>query len=311
MSGWHGIPIPFDDRTDWLTKRRTGIGASDVAGILGLSPWSSPFSVWADKTQGSEKEETEAMHFGKLLEDPVIEEFETRTDLYVGMREVLVCHPQYGWVMATLDGVAFENATYEEADDFRVTALGNVQVKTESLFGRWDHIPDHYEAQVQWEMLASGLTHTWIPVLHGLRQFEIYETEADAGVQNRMLDMVSEFRAKHIIGGVQPEVDEHPATTRVISDLWLGEEDETIELSALMAADVDVLRQKKAAKKILEKEITGLENQLKVSLQDATVGTVNGTTVVTWKSYHRKRYEVAANDVRPLLLKPVKEEDHD
>ena len=37
------------DRAEWLAWRRSGIGASDVAGILGISPWASPFTVWADK----------------------------------------------------------------------------------------------------------------------------------------------------------------------------------------------------------------------------------------------------------------------
>ena len=36
------------ERTDWLAWRRKGIGASDIAGILGISPWASPWSVWAD-----------------------------------------------------------------------------------------------------------------------------------------------------------------------------------------------------------------------------------------------------------------------
>lgn len=38
-----------DDRAEWLEWRRNGIGATDVAGILGVSPWASPWSVWADK----------------------------------------------------------------------------------------------------------------------------------------------------------------------------------------------------------------------------------------------------------------------
>ncbi len=195
---WHGIPIPFTNRNDWLEKRRAGIGASDVAGIVGLSPYSSPYSVWADKTKGLEKEETRAMHMGRMLEDVVVAEFETETGLYVGVRELLVRHPDYEWVMATVDGVAFEHpidgtwieAAADAAEDravrdmlsrsldypgkvytpaWTMAALGNVQLKTEALFGRWTRVPDHYETQVQWEMLATGLTQTWIPVLHGGR----------------------------------------------------------------------------------------------------------------------------------------------
>lgn len=37
------------DRADWLAARRTGIGGSDVAPILGLSKWRSPLDVYMVK----------------------------------------------------------------------------------------------------------------------------------------------------------------------------------------------------------------------------------------------------------------------
>ena len=37
------------DREKWLNARRSGLGASEVAAVLGLSPWSTPYKVWRDK----------------------------------------------------------------------------------------------------------------------------------------------------------------------------------------------------------------------------------------------------------------------
>ena len=57
-------------RDEWLERRRKTIGGSDAAGIVGLSKWASPFSVWADKTgRAEEKAATEAMRQGRDLED--------------------------------------------------------------------------------------------------------------------------------------------------------------------------------------------------------------------------------------------------
>lgn len=39
-----------DDRTAWLAARRKGLGGSDIAPILGLSPWTSPLQTWRRKT---------------------------------------------------------------------------------------------------------------------------------------------------------------------------------------------------------------------------------------------------------------------
>ena len=36
-------------RTEWLLERKKGIGGSDAAKILGLSPWGTALDVWADK----------------------------------------------------------------------------------------------------------------------------------------------------------------------------------------------------------------------------------------------------------------------
>lgn len=33
------------DRTDWLNERRKGIGGSDVAAIVGLSPWVTALDI--------------------------------------------------------------------------------------------------------------------------------------------------------------------------------------------------------------------------------------------------------------------------
>ena len=49
-------------REDWLQERRRGIGGSEAAAILGLSPWATPLDVYLDKIgEGEEVEETEAM----------------------------------------------------------------------------------------------------------------------------------------------------------------------------------------------------------------------------------------------------------
>mgnify|MGYP000308297088 CR=1 FL=1 len=43
------MSMTTEARADWKLWRRGGLGASDLPAILGISPWASPFSVWADK----------------------------------------------------------------------------------------------------------------------------------------------------------------------------------------------------------------------------------------------------------------------
>ena len=60
-----------DNRTAWLKARRKGIGGSDAASVLGISPWKSNVQLWKEKTGIAEPEDIsdkEAVRFGKESE---------------------------------------------------------------------------------------------------------------------------------------------------------------------------------------------------------------------------------------------------
>ena len=37
------------DRNEWLKVRESGIGSSEVATIVGLNPWETPYQLWRRK----------------------------------------------------------------------------------------------------------------------------------------------------------------------------------------------------------------------------------------------------------------------
>ena len=68
-----------DNRTDWLKARRKGIGGSDAASVLGISPWKSNVQLWEEKTGIAEPEDIsdkEAVRFGKESEAAIRRLFE-------------------------------------------------------------------------------------------------------------------------------------------------------------------------------------------------------------------------------------------
>ena len=70
MEGVMRVSTKYMSRDKWLIERNKTIGGSDAAGIVGLSRWASPFSVWAEKTgRMPEKEDTEAMRQVKGMYD--------------------------------------------------------------------------------------------------------------------------------------------------------------------------------------------------------------------------------------------------
>jgi putative phage-type endonuclease len=63
------------ERAEWLEVRKTGIGGSDAAAAVGLSPYKSPLELWLEKTnrdatlpKPDPQDTTEPVYWGTLLE---------------------------------------------------------------------------------------------------------------------------------------------------------------------------------------------------------------------------------------------------
>ena len=61
-------------RADWLAERAKGIGSSDVAALLGLSPYKSNTELWEEKVgirKPTDISEVEYVRNGTMSEDPL------------------------------------------------------------------------------------------------------------------------------------------------------------------------------------------------------------------------------------------------
>ena len=93
-------------REDWLTCRRQGIGGSDAAAVLGISPFRTAVDLYYDKLNRCVEDDGAnwvAMEMGTLLEDMVARIFEKKTGLKVYQRKCMFQHPDYPWMLADLD----------------------------------------------------------------------------------------------------------------------------------------------------------------------------------------------------------------
>ena len=178
------IPLARE-RSDWLKQRTLGIGGSDVAAIVGCSPWRTAFQVWEDKMGLSEpQKETGAMHWGTALEAPIRQVYADATGLTVTKPETMFQSVEHPFMIANLDGIA---------SDGRL-----VEIKTASRAAEWgqagtDEIPDHYLTQVQHYMAVMGATRTDVAVLIAGNDFRIYTVESDPELQAQLIDMEKDF----------------------------------------------------------------------------------------------------------------------
>ena len=91
-------------REQWLELRRQSIGGSDSATVVGLNPFSSKLTLYADK-KGilPEKEDSEAMRLGRDLEDYVAQRFSEETGKKVKRSGYMWQHPTYEFLTVNID----------------------------------------------------------------------------------------------------------------------------------------------------------------------------------------------------------------
>lgn len=190
------------DSDEWREERRRGVGGSDVAAILGLSRYSSPYQVWLDKVEGIHDDISgkPSVEWGNILE-PVI------ADHYAGMHpDTDVIEPDYmlrskerPWAQASLDRVIRDPEL----------GWGVLEIKTAG-FRRaddWDDgVPVYYQTQVQHYMDVAGVKFADVAVLIGgqdYREYRVMRDEEDAETIRRAVDS---FWHDHVEAGLPPDV---------------------------------------------------------------------------------------------------------
>ncbi len=139
---------------DWLAYRLTMRNASETAAVLGVSPWCTPHKLWLLKTGRSVTKATAAMQHGTDMEPAARAAYEAETG---HIMQPLVL--QDGLYSASLDGMDLDGQLILEVKcpyKGQASALWN-----DVLVG---HVPDHYAAQVQHQLMVSGaaLAHLWV-----------------------------------------------------------------------------------------------------------------------------------------------------
>lgn len=188
--------------------RRHGIGGSEVAAILGLSPFMSPIDVWLAKVEGYECEVTPDMERGIYLEDGVAKWYAARTGVEV--REVgTLRHPQHQRVLCTPDRI-FNDANGQ-------SRLLSIKVPGNWLSEEWGEphawrCPTGYYLQLQVEMAVCGAlglcltdwAHLAAPLSGNL---EILPVPGDERVQQRIVEEVNAWWTRHIERREPPPLD--------------------------------------------------------------------------------------------------------
>ncbi len=262
---------------EWHAARANGIGGSEVAPILGISPFESRFSLW-NRKKGlvAPTAVTPAMEWGNRLERAVLDKFLEDHPEYVEIESATFCHPDRPWHIVNPDLLL---AHRDEPD--KVVAIADA--KTSRYGDHWgtpgtDEIPAYYRPQGIHYM--DGLfvhTHCYFPVLVGGSDYREYVIEWDADRADRNAAAVAEF-----VDSLQldepPLIDDSYATWDALRELNPIIDGETIDIPDDLAVP---FIESTAAKAAADAANLGAKSRLFDFMGDARKALWNGKAIAT------------------------------
>jgi putative phage-type endonuclease len=225
----------------WHAARRDGLGGSEIAAVLGLSPFESRFSLWHRK-QGlvGAVADNDVMYWGRALEGVIADEFGRRHPELAGLPAGMYRNRERPWQLGQPDRFA--------GDDL-------LEVKTARYDDEWGtegtaEIPVYYRAQALWYLDCLQRRRCHVAVLIAGSDYREYLVELDADAMPDVIAMreaAAEFMAT-LRTGQRPDIDDHTATYQAVRELHPDIDPTTVDLPADIAvAYLDALAAHKDA----------------------------------------------------------------
>lgn len=292
----------------YFDARRTTVSASEIAAIIGVSPWTSRFDLWWRKASNADTQAEHAgMRRGRRLEGLVVEDFaDAHPEFYVQSPVGFMASIERPWQTATPDGAVYE------IEHRALGMVAGLEAKTAGSRDGWgeagtDEIPVQYRAQALWQLDVYGVDVTYVPVWFGTdyREYVVHRDETDlAFMRARAVEFLDDLRNNR-----QPPVDGHVATTRRLKYLHPSVVDGEVEipphwLQWRATAVRDIARAKERKDRY--------ENWIRDRLGDLRVGTVLGRKVVSRSAFTKHEFVMPEHTENRLYFSPPpkpKEED--
>lgn len=209
------------------------LGGSDIAAILGVSPYRNVVDLWMDKIKPRVEngQNAAAKRRGARLEPYILDMIREEHGLRIVAANKRYIDPELPFLAAEID--------FEYEDD-ETGQIENGEIKTVHPFKakEWgergtDELPLHYVAQVQHGMGVKGARRcrTFALIGDDLKPFLV---ERDDELITAMRDKAATFWERYVLPQVQPPLDyEHKDIIETLKRLYPGTDGTTIPATAM------------------------------------------------------------------------------
>ena len=259
-----------NDRERFLLNRQKGLGGSDMAKILGISKWGSPYSVWLSKTGRDTADHSSiATELGTFCEDFVAQKYAEITGNEV-KKVKPIASKKYPFLLANFDRLVVNNGKIIGGLECK-TCGQNAQVldlkgvyrnkwgecntyESTNLIATSDEIDPEYYGQVQHYLAVSQLEWWDVAVLISNQSFKIYRVYPDLDFITKMIETAEQFWCTNVLNDIAPKKDFNTLKEEVGQDVAIQADIELLKLlneynalnSQIKALDKDLNAKKEA-----------------------------------------------------------------
>ena len=255
------------------TKRRAGLGASEVAAVLGLCPFRTPWDVFASKTGLSEDgEENDAKTLGHLFEGPILALYEKKNGVSVRTPLPTIQHHKYAWAFATPDG--------EESNTGVLVQAKNVG---RGMAHEWARgLPEYVALQVQWEMACADRQAARVAAVVCGTEYVQFDCHRDDDAIEAMFEVCGAWWKRHIVNKEPLTPDGSHACRSALSARFNRGTGEFQQGTPLVRTLVEEYSEARKRAKQAEEDLALFGNLLCETIGDSQ-GIVGEDFKVTWK----------------------------
>jgi putative phage-type endonuclease len=261
--------------------RARGVGASEVAAIVGVSPHgTTAHDVWLRKVGLAEERENSAMRWGRRVEATIADWYADTYGVTLTEPGTLV-HPHHSWALATPDRIAEETG--------RLLEIKARAPWMRSHYGEpgTDRMLHADLVQVQWQMFVANAPSADLAVSFGTGEPVVYHASWDEILIEELIGRVQTFWYRYCVANVEP-----PATPaerlETLAGRYPESYGETIAAPVEAARWVEQYRMARKAIQYAERQRDEARAELCAMLGDAE-GLEGDGFRVTWKSTSPRR----------------------
>lgn len=278
-------------------ERGSYIGGGDIAAIIGVNPYRTPYDVYLSKIGEAppakpDPQRDARLKRGKLWEPIVVQMLREEHGIEIVAQNARYVDPEFAYMAAeidfewTRDGAPVMNGEIKSVHPLAAKGWGDAES---------DEVPMQYAAQSMWGLMVTGRELCQYGVVFGADDLTLYHVRADDETIEWLRTEARRFWNEHVLKRIPPP----PKTFGDLAKRWPRDRGTTIECTPEIAAMFSTWQALKERERVGKEGAEAVEFEIAEFMKDNTQAALEGLPLFTYKAQSAER--IAATELRAAL----------